>query len=77
MSFLLSVIFFPKSHFSKNSFRYTISVEQFGHRSVQLASYLEGGPLMWMMPLHLHVNQKSDYDDMMIRSDVLSGLIWV
>ena len=20
---------------------------------------------MWMMPLHLHVNQKSDYDDMM------------
>ena len=29
----------------------------------QLASYLERGPLMWMMPLHLHVNQKSDYDD--------------
>ena len=29
---------------------------------VQLASYLEGGPLMWMIPLHLHVNQKSDYD---------------
>ena len=28
---------------------------------VQLASYLERGPLMWMMPLHLHVNQKSDY----------------
>ena len=23
----------------------------------------EKGPLMWMMPLHLHVNQKSDYDD--------------
>ena len=22
---------------------------------MQLASYLEGGPLMWMMPLHLHV----------------------
>ena len=30
---------------------------------LQLASYLERGPLMWMMPLHLHVNQKSDYDD--------------
>ena len=30
---------------------------------VQLTSYLERGPLMWMMPLHLHVNQKSDYDD--------------
>ena len=28
---------------------------------MQLASYLEGGPLMWMM--HLHVNIKSDYDD--------------
>ena len=24
---------------------------------MQLASYLEGGPLVWMMPLHLHVNQ--------------------
>ena len=32
---------------------------------MQLASYLEGGPLMWMMPMHLHVNKKSDYDDMM------------
>ena len=30
---------------------------------VQLASYLEGDPLMWMIPLHLHINQKSDYDD--------------
>ena len=29
---------------------------------MQLTSYLEGGPLMWMMPLHLHVNQISDYD---------------
>ena len=27
---------------------------------MQLASYVERGPLMWMM--HLHVNQKSDYD---------------
>ena len=25
---------------------------------VQQASYLEGGPLMWMLPLYLHVNQK-------------------
>ena len=30
---------------------------------MQQASYLEGGPLMWMLPLNLHVNQKSDYDD--------------
>ena len=30
---------------------------------MQLASYLERGPMMWMMPLHLHVNQKSVYDD--------------
>ena len=34
---------------------------------VQQASYLEGGPLMWMLPLYLQVNQKSidddDYDD--------------
>ena len=31
---------------------------------VQQASYLEGGPLMWMLPLYLQVNQKSDYDMM-------------
>ena len=30
---------------------------------MQLASSLEGGPMMWMRPLHLYVNQKSDYDD--------------
>ena len=29
--------------------------------AMQLASYLERGP--GMMPLHLHVNQKSNYDD--------------
>ena len=29
---------------------------------VQQASYLEGGPLIWMLPLYLHVNWKSDYD---------------
>ena len=30
---------------------------------MQQASYLEGGPLMWMLPLYLHVNKKSDdYD---------------
>ena len=28
---------------------------------MQQASYLEGGPLVWMLPLYLHVNQKSDY----------------
>ena len=27
------------------------------------ASYLEGGPLLWILPLHLHVNKKSDVDD--------------
>ena len=30
---------------------------------LQQASYLEGGPLMWMLPLYLHVNKKSDDDD--------------
>ena len=33
---------------------------------VQLANYLEGSPLMWMIPLYLHVNQKSNYEMMMI-----------
>ena len=44
---------------------------------VQLASYLERGPLMWMMPQHLHVNQKSDYDMMMmIRGQVQIFIKW-
>ena len=30
---------------------------------VQQASYLEGGPLVWLLPLYLPINQKSDYDD--------------
>ena len=29
---------------------------------VQQASYLEGGPLVWILHLYLYVNQKSDYD---------------
>ena len=38
-----------------------------GARSaMRAASHLSGrGPPMWMLPLYLHVNQKSDYDDMM------------
>ena len=31
---------------------------------------------MWMMPLHLHVNQKSDYDDDMILLDVFTHNTW-
>ena len=30
---------------------------------MQLASYLERGPLVWMMPLQMHVNKKSVYDN--------------
>ena len=37
---------------------------------VQQASYLEGGTLMWMLPLYLHVNKKSYYDD----DDILINL---
>ena len=50
---------------------------------VQQASYLEGGPLMWMLPLYLHVNQKSDYDDddetvqIQISWLLWSQLIWI
>ena len=32
------------------------------------ASYQEGGPLMWMLLLYRHVNQKSDYDMMISRT---------
>ena len=38
---------------------------------VQQASYLEGGPLMWLLPLYLQVNQNSDYD-----VDMNISLIW-
>ena len=30
---------------------------------MQQASYLEGGPLMRMLPMYLHVNKKSVDDD--------------
>ena len=29
---------------------------------MQLGGYLEGGPLLWILPLYLHVNQKSNDD---------------
>ena len=32
-------------------------------RALQQASCLEGDPLLWIWPLYLHVNQKSDDDD--------------
>ena len=41
---------------------------------MQQAGCLEGGPLLWIWPLYLHVNKKSDDDD----NDVcvnLSGLV--
>ena len=31
--------------------------------SMQQASYLEEGPLMWMLPLYLHFNKKFSDDD--------------
>ena len=32
--------------------------------AMRAASQLSGrGPLIWMLPLYLHVNQKSDYDE--------------
>ena len=36
-----------------------------GVRSAMRAAsqYLEGGPLLWILPLYLHINQKSDDDD--------------
>ena len=36
---------------------------QYRLKCVQQASCLEGGPLLWIWPLYLHVNQKSDDDD--------------
>ena len=36
---------------------------------VRSASYLEGGLLFWILPLYLHVNQKSDDDDDTMRRE--------
>ena len=45
---------------------------------VQQASYLEWGPLMWMLPLYLHVNQKSaDDDDEPLKFDCTCILQWM
>ena len=42
---------------------------------MRAASQLPGmGPLMWIM--HLHVNQKSDYDDMTINCSKAVLLLW-
>ena len=30
---------------------------------MQQASYLEGGPLLWILPMYLHVNKKPNDDD--------------
>ena len=38
---------------------------------LQQDSCLEGDPLMWMLPLFLHINQKSDDDDEEEEDDVL------
>ena len=34
-----------------------------GVRAIEVQLYLEGGPVMWKLPLYLHVNQKSIDDD--------------
>ena len=41
---------------------------------MQQASCLEGGPLLWIWPLYLHVNQKSDDDD--DDDDVMKTVVW-
>ena len=42
--------------------------------AMRATSQLPGrGPLMWMMPMHLQVNQKSDYDDDMTNRPILTG----
>ena len=37
---------------------------------VQQASYLGEGPLMWILPLYLHINKKSDDDDEIMFSKI-------
>ena len=40
------------------------------------SSYVERGLLMWMMPMHLQVNQKSDYyDDNFVMHYLVSFLV--
>ena len=44
---------------------------------VQQASYLEGGPLLWMLPLYLHVNKKFDDDDECLSWEYSRMSIWL
>ena len=46
-----------------------------GLTQIHVVSYLEGGPLMWMLLLYLHVNQKSDYDMIWYESDYLIQIV--
>ena len=69
----IHIVHFHETIFSGSSRQLTLKKGAPGDQvwdllCVQLASYLERGPLMWMMPLHLQVNQKSNYDDMRTNS---------
>ena len=39
---------------------------------MQQACYLGGGPLIWIFPLYLHVNLKSDDDDVNFQGVILN-----
>ena len=44
---------------------------------VQQASYMEGGPLMWMLPVYLHVIQKSGDDDNHVNINLKEILVYL
>ena len=48
---------------SKYIYLYRRSNIEICHDCMQLASYLEGVPLIWMMLLHMHVNLNTDDDN--------------
>ena len=41
----------------------THNIFSYYRKQKRYPSCLEGGPLLWIWPLYLHVNQKSDDDD--------------
>ena len=43
---------------------------------MQQASYLEGDPLMWILPLYLRINKKSDDDDHACIAVIMLAVAW-
>ena len=57
---------------SNGAVKTAFDIQVDGKRAMPAASQLSGrGPTGVMLPLYLHVNQKSDYDDIMLYDNIV------